>query len=482
MMERRSVSAGRSSRPGRVLGLVLALGLPASILISPELARGGGSPRAEAPPDREEIGRRLKELEVQIAALRSEIASLQGALGAAPPPIAQIQELEKKVDALTVEIERLRIGAAAIPKAEHSIGGLGPAASKVYGATRGVSVGGYGEMLYENFSRTKDDATPSNAVDRLDLARAVVYFGYKFNDRTLFNSEVEYEHAVAGEGEPGETSVEFAYLDFRVRKEVGLRGGLLLVPVGYLNELHEPPVFLGARRPEVEQRIIPSTWRELGLGAYGEAGPVSYRAYLVSSLYARGFTADEGIREGRQEGSEARAADLAGTARLDYTPIPSLRIGAAGFTGRTGQGDAALPRARLTLWEAHGEFNWRGLHLRGLYARGILTQAEEISLAVGRTVGARMEGWYGELGYNVLGLVKRTKQELIPFCRYESFNTQAKVAPGFLADPANDETLRTCGVSYRPIPNIVLKLDLENFANPPRSATDQVNFALGYLF
>ncbi len=347
-MERRP-EAGRRTCPRAGIPVpALAWGVLAAILISPAVAWGSGAPPASETSQREEIDRRLKEIESQIAAIRSELAKLQGAEGTAPAPSPRIQELERKVEALTVEIERLRIGAAAVPKAERQIGGLGPAASKVYASTRGVSIGGYGEMLYENVSRTVDNGTRSNAINRFDLARAVVYFGYKFDDRTLFNSEVEYEHAVAGEGEQGETSVEFAYLDFRIRRQVGLRGGLLLVPVGYLNELHEPPVFLGSRRPEVEQRIIPSTWRELGVGAYGEAGPVSYRAYLVSSLYAQGFTDDQGIREGRQEGSDARATDLAGTAR------------------RTGQGDPALPRARLTLWEAHGEWNWRGLHLRGL--------------------------------------------------------------------------------------------------------------------
>src|SRR2546426_2600659 len=89
-----------------------------------------------------------------------------------------------------------------------------------------------------------------------------------------------------------------------------MRGGLLLVPLGFLTELHEPPIFLGARRPEVETLIIPSTWRENGLGVYGDLGPVSYRAYLVASLDASGFTADEGIREGRQEGAASRAEDL----------------------------------------------------------------------------------------------------------------------------------------------------------------------------
>src|SRR5207245_6852458 len=135
------------------------------------------------------------------------------------------------------------------------------------------------------------------SVDLLDLERAVLYFGYKFNDRTLFNSEIEFEHAVAGEGEKGEVAVEFAYVDFRATKRFGLRGGLLLVPVGFLNELHEPPIFHGALRPEVETDIIPTTWSENGLGFYGVAGPVSYRAYLVTSLRAAGFSAEEGIRE-----------------------------------------------------------------------------------------------------------------------------------------------------------------------------------------
>ena len=458
-------------------------------------ARATGAPGESAPAgqDRETIEKRLRDLEAAVASLTAEIARLraaggvEGASGAAAP----IEELERRVEALSREIELLRVGEAASPPAPASAGGLGPAASKVYGARKGVSIGGYGDMLYQNFARRADDGLtaaavdPARSVDLLDLERAVLSFGYKFNDRTLFNSEIEFEHAVAGEGEKGEVAVEFAYVDFRATKRFGLRGGLLLVPVGFLNELHEPPIFHGARRPEVEQVIIPTTWRENGAGIYGETGPVSYRAYVVTGLNATGFTAG-GIREGRQEGAGSSAEDLALTARLDYTPVPGLRVGASAFTGRTGQGAPGLPRARLTLWDLHGEWNWRGLHLRGLYARTILSDAREVNQALGLAgtagIGERMIGWYGEIAWNVLSPIRGTRQELSPFCRYEELDTQARVAPGFAADPANDGRALTCGLTYRPIPDIALKLDAQNFDNRARTSIDQVNVALGYLF
>jgi len=173
---------------------------------------------------------------------------------------------------------------------------------------QGVSIGGYGEFLYQNFDRSLEDGTPSGETDSADLVRLVLYTGYKFNDRILFNSEIEYEHATTGEGdeEKGEVSVEFAYLDFLFGERMGVRSGLVLVPVGFLNELHEPPIYLGARRPEVEKNILPSTWRANGAGIHGEFGSgLSYRAYVTESFRGvaspdegiEGFTADKGSHD-----------------------------------------------------------------------------------------------------------------------------------------------------------------------------------------
>jgi len=433
-------------------------------------APGQGSPDA----GQDDMRRRIAALERQLAALKTELERARTA--------GEDAELEKKIEALSREVERLRLGAAAPVEAKESIDGLGPAASKVYRSRPGVSIGGYGEVLYDDPSATSDDGAPAGGEPGADLLRVVLYFGYKFNDRLLFNSEIELEHAVAGDGAPGEVAAEFAYVDFRWRPALGVRGGLLLLPVGFLNELHEPPIFLGARRPDVERFIIPSTWRELGGGVYGGAGPVSWKAYLVTSLDAAGFSAGGGIRGGRQEGAEVEATDLALTARLDWVPVQGLLFGASLFTGDTAQGNPGLDGARVTQWEAHAEWRPRGLQLRALLARTSLDDAAAVSALVGETIGSQMNGYYAEAGYNVLAGRKDTAQELMPFVRYESYDTQAEVTRGFAADPAYDRSVRTYGVRWRPIPNVAIKADWQDLGNSADTAVDQFNLALGWLF
>ncbi len=493
---------------GGILGVLWGSMMSEARAGGPDASAGAGTagvaatPQAGAPGDTALL-ERLKALEVQVAALKAEVERLRGSGSAA---LAQsIASIEKQIDALTREIERLKIGAAAAPEAKETVHGFGPAASKIYKVQRGVSIGGYGEMLYQNFTSHRDNDTPANAKSEVDFLRAVLYFGYKFDDRFLFNSEIEYEHAQAGEGKVGEVAVEFAYLEYRARPEIGARGGMLLVPMGFLNEMHESPIFHGARRPQVEQLILPTTWRENGIGAFGDAGPVSWRAYVIASLKSSGFTESSWIRGGRQSGAKSRATDLAFTARVDYTPIPGLLLGASGFSGKTGQGveidpDGAgvgglppvgMPDGRLSLWDTHVEYNIKGWRLRGLYARGILSDAGEIGALIDSdptaaflpsAIGERAFGWYVEGAYNLFARGQFGGQELSPFCRYESYNTQDRVAPVGTAKPANEVSVRTCGVTYRPIPNIAVKVDATNFDNQAQTAIDQVNFALGYLF
>src|SRR5919107_2987879 len=233
------------------------------------------------------------------------MATLLGTRAAAQErDTTRIRRLEAQVEAITRELEELRLGRDLVVEADTSVYGFGPAASKVYKVRQGVSLGGYGEVLYENFAGSREDDTPSGETDRLDALRAIVYVGYKFSDKVLFNSELEFEHGSTEDG--GSVFIEFAYLEYRLSPRLGLRAGLLLPPMGFVNEVHEPPAFLGARRPETERQIIPSTWRESGVGVFGGAGPFSYRAYLVNGFNAAGFSAD-GIRGGRQNGAEADA-------------------------------------------------------------------------------------------------------------------------------------------------------------------------------
>jgi hypothetical protein len=404
----------------------------------------------------------------------------------------RLKELEQKVDVLTKEIENLRLGetapaekaAAAAPTL-----GLGPAASKVY-AKHGVSIGGYGEILYQNFSGSREDGAASGLTPTIDLARAVLYFGYKFDEHFVFNSEIEYEHAVAASDKEGEVEVEFAYVDWLSgNRAFNARAGLVLIPVGLINQLHEPPVFLGARRPDVETVILPSTWREIGFGAWGDAGPFSYRLYLVNGLNAAGYAAD-GLAEGRQEGSLALARDLALTGRLDYTGLPGVLVGASFFTGNAGQGQVTPSgegfAARTTFVDLHLDAKWRGASFRALWAQSTVGDAEAVNLVNNfegdESVGERQEGWYVEAGFDVLSLVPRSRMNLTPFARYEAWDTQASVPEGYARNPENDVTQWTAGLVFKPIPQVVLKLDGQWRRNAARTGVNQLNVALGYEF
>jgi hypothetical protein len=440
----------------------------------------------------QESADRVRQLEKKVEELQQRLDRLS--TGADEATRRQIEELRRQIDVLTREIENLKSAApekaAAAPSGSRGAFGLGPAASKVYGITRGVSIGGYGEAIYQNFDEDRDDGEPSGRTDTIDLTRAVFYFGYKFDEHFLFNSEIEYEHASTGEGaeEKGEVSVEFAYLDYLIRREVNLRAGLVLLPVGFINELHEPPVFLGAKRPEVERRILPATWRELGLGVFGDVGPIAYRAYLVNGLEASGFEAAEPIREGRQGGSQAKAQDFALTGRVDYVGVPGLFVGLSGYTGDSAQGAEADGRSfdgRVSLVDAHAECRWRGIQARALAVRGSIGDAGDINIANGlsgpESIGKRFVGSYVEAGYDVL-FARGGAASLVPFARFERFDTQDEVPRGFDSNPANDVRLWTLGLQFRPIPQVVVKVDYQNVENEAASGVDQWNLALGWLF
>jgi hypothetical protein len=321
--------------------------------------------------------------------------------------------------------------------------------------------------------------------------------GYKFNDRVLFNSEIEFEHATTGEGaeERGEVSVEFAYVDATLTPKVGIRGGLLLVPMGFINELHEPTVFLGARRPDVERVLIPTTWRENGAGLFGEIGPVSYRAYLINGFDAAGLRAEgfsaAGLRDGRQGGSAALAEDFALVGRVDWHATPGLTFGASGYAGDSGQGAVAPTSgqtidARTRILDARAEWRWRGLEARALWVQGRVDEAELLNDALGLSgadsVGERLEGYYLQAGYDVLSGVGSSDQALIPFFRYEAFDTQQRVPAGFAADAASDVRVLTGGLCWKPLPQLVLKADYQDYDNGARTGVDQWNLALGWVF
>lgn len=434
--------------------------------------------------------KRIDELEKKIDELTKQLADARATGSAVPAD--RLTELERRLDVLAAELEKLRSGSGADEAPLAAGHGLGPAASKIYGKDRGVSIGGYGEALYQNYSTRADDGSPTELEDNIDLLRAVLYFGYKFDKGIVFNSEIEYEHATTGEGdeERGEVSVEFAYLDFPLGKSWGIRAGQQLTPIGMINELHEPPIFLGARRPDVETVIIPTTWSEVGVGGYGTWGEIEWRANVMAGLNAEGFEAS-GIREGRQSGSQSLTDGIGFAGRLDWTPMPGLLVGGSGYVGNSGQNltdaDGATIRARTTLYDVHADWKWRGLQARAVVAQGRIGDVDRLNDVLGFTgtesIGKANHGWYGEAGYDVLSHRESgSGAALIPYARYERYNTQDDVPTGFAPDPANAVHVRTCGIAYKPIPNIVIKADHQDYSNDGGTGVDRFNVSMGYLF
>lgn len=431
------------------------------------------------------------------------LLSLFIALAPTAPVLAQegakLSELERKVDILTQEIEKLKLGETIESAAETSASGFAPASSKVYFAKPSkVSIGGYGEFVVTAPSKRKQNGDPSGQKKQADLQRVVLYIGHKFNDWLLFNSEIEFEHGGSGEAAEsrGEITVEQAYLDFKLHETVGVRAGNVIVPLGLVNEVHEPTAFHGVNRPNVERHIIPSTWHENGAGVFGDIGPVSFRSYVLAGLNAKvsggpstdGFTSGSAIRGGRTSGSKTSIEDLAWASRIDVTPIQGVKAGAGLYLGQADQGDVTFS-VPVTLWETHAAAQWRGASMQALYVEGRIGNADTLNIAQGNTdaaknsIGSRLFGGYAEAAFDVLTLVKKSKgQSLSPFFRYERYDTQAKTPTTYSKDPANSRVEYTLGATYKPIPQVAVKLDQQWKLNQARTGVNQWNLGLAYIF
>ena len=405
----------------------------------------------------------------------------------------RIAELETQIEAITRDLEELTLGTAVVNPSERGAFGMAPAAGKVYTINQGVSIGGYGEVLYQGYAGTKENGDASGKTAKLDAYRGIIYVGYKFNDKVLFNSEIEIEHGSTGLA--GSASLEFAYLDYKLTDNFGLRAGLLLVPVGITNEVHEPPVWLGTIRPRSENKIIPTTWRESGFGFFGETDAFSYRAYLVNSLDgigggsagSKGFSSS-GLRGGRQKGSKAIAENFSAVGRVDYTGTPGLMIGTSLYTGDQGHNSDLNGREvsiGTTIWEGHIKYQGRGFDIQALTALASVDNADKLNEMKGLTgsgsVGEKMSGWYAQLGYDLL-FSSASEQALLPYVRYEAVNTQVDVPSGYSSSGSKDFNVTTIGLAWKPIGNTVLKTDYEIHSNASSSGINQFNVAIGWLF
>jgi len=350
-------------------------------------------------------------------------------------------------------------------------------------AVSGTAVGGYGELTLN---------APSNAPAIIDMRRFVLFVGHNFSDRLRFYSEVEVEHAISSAEDAGEVEIEQAYLDGLVSRRFNLRAGLLLMPVGIINVYHEPPTFNGVDRPEVDTLIIPSTWREPGIGIFGELTTgLSYQLFLVNGFNAEGFTAETAVADGHQEAMLAHARNFGAVGRLTYEPTLATVVGVSGYYASSGH---TLPSnvgsVPVGLWEVDARTRWRGFTARAEFAMLFIgdTAALNAELAMAMPppslpVASRSQGGYLEAGYDLLRLIApATDQSVTLFGRYDYVNTQAAVAAGLTPDDAFIRHVVTAGLVYRPIPQIAVKGDYRRHEFGAGPGYNELAAALAWMF
>ncbi len=417
---------------------------------------------------------------------------------------ARIEKLEAMVQTLSAQLKQVDSKTEAIASQQEAVASTSAPVASGGGGEAGAAPGtttiyGYGELNYNHFR----DASRSQA----DLRRAVFGFGHRFDADTRFMSEFEFEHAVASSGDAGEAEVEQFYIDTRLAPSANLKAGLFLMPFGLLNESHEPTAYYGVERNFVETAIIPSTWREGGVGLYGssDAG-LAWDAGITTGFNLAKWdpASTSACRQSplgcvHQEMQLANAKDLALYGALNWRGTPGLVVGASLFSGGAGQGGlvgssnpsaAAQPTldgARVTLWDVHARWTPDRWDLSAVYAHGAISGTVAYNQAPPQAgeatpIPSEFFGWYTQAAYR---LWDNGKRSLAPFVRYERYNVASSYAalPTGVAQadtPAGTESVATVGLNYKLNPNVVLKADYQSFHVD--SSRNRFDLGLGFTY
>lgn len=364
-------------------------------------------------------------------------------------------------------------------------------ADKLLTSGNKLTIGGYGEVHYH-----QPLSSENRKNGELDVHRMVMLFGYQFSDRTQFVTELEFEHV-------SEVYVEQAFIQHKINKSINFRAGLLLIPMGIVNEYHEPTTFNGVERPLVDNKISPTTWREIGFGLSGTIQPANlkYQAYLVNGFNGYDGTAklngNGGLRSGRQKGASSYISSPNFTAKVEYYGIRGLNVGLSGYLGDTQSklyngiakdNEAALAKADssvvgVSMIGVDARYTLKGLQLRGQLYRVGLSNTDQYNQFTkkGTTLndlGSAMNGYYVEAGYNVFRPFEKINYELIPFVRLEGYNTHAEVASNIVKKASYKNTVITTGLTLKLAQGAVLKTDLQ-FVKPDGADSYSKVFSAG---
>lgn len=370
----------------------------------------------------------------------------------------KIQDLQRQIDELRAE----RVPApteteAVMPSEDTQQPSLSGAESARRWQTYGLSswtlldkvagertvVGGYGDIEYRGLGSSST----------FNQQRLVVGIASRLSDNIFFSAELETEKGGSeGNQKDGEYKVEQGWIEYRLSDALGFRGGIVLVPVGRLNQFHDSPILDLTDRPLVDRLIIPSTWSESGMGLQGNFYPndksvLTYEVYAINGLNSK-ISDAKGTRSARGSFTNDNNDNKGVVGRVGYSPIIGTEFGLAGYRGKYDDDnnsnlnilatDALLARGPF---EVRGE--WASLHASDAAANGI---------------PARMDGYYIEAAYHFLPKSFRerfTDGTFTAVARYDSVDLDKSVTS------SGDKRRITIGLNFRPIEPTVFKLEYQ---------------------
>jgi len=412
-------------------------------------------------PTEAELARKLEQLAAELATVKAQLATLQQQRAVQAQAAAQPAAAAASAPSVAAPASTPPTNSAAAPA---------------------TVLSGYAELNYNRPTRQ-----PENT--QADLRRFVLGLEHRFSPTTKMAGEIEIEHGVSSADDPGEVEIEQAYIEHQLGRTWGVRGGLFLIPIGLLNEYHEPTAYYGVERNFVETRIIPTTWREGGVQMIGQFG----NGITLQTGLSTGFdltkwdaTSTEGqespLGSIHQEMALAKARDLSLFGTLNWRGIPGLLVGSGVFTGNATQGQASTS-SRVTLWDAHARWTPGRWDVSALYTRGTISNTAALNAPlVGNPtlIPSAFDGYYVQGAYKVW---MQQDYALAPFVRWERFNTgksYADLGPGLTPAPLPTETVWTTGANFQLTPGVVIKADYQWFS--VNKDANRFNLGLGWAF
>ena len=340
-----------------------------------------------------------------------------------------------------------------------------------------ATVGGYVDAMYNILSRQNLDNPSRNSFGQ---QRFVPFIYADITDRVKFAAELEFERG--GPNSPqgdGSMTVEFAQLDYLIDEKINLRGGILLLPVGKFNLLHDSPLNDLVDRPMVSRILIPSTWFDAGAGIYGTLYPttlskIDYELYAINGMSQdAGALTDLGTRSARGSVARDRNDSKAVVGRVAFSPRLGIEIAGSGYHGQYKQSTAATGSGNLSIFAVDWTLQRGPFELIGEAAWSWISNNNATGVAATPIGPGRMYGYYVQGNYHFMPeFLKRvapshfSDASIFTFTvRWEQVDTDSdnRTLINGLGNRRELDRL-TVGLNFRPIEDTVFKINWQHNA------------------